>query len=101
MFHWGFFCSYEKLQGCNSSQNNDWTNRSGLYVSDAEVTKKKIKIIFGGMKIKFEGNITGPVIMLLDQGRVFVVKKNKIVFGGMKFSYYIYLNKTQTLWMIE
>jgi hypothetical protein len=52
MFHWGFFCSYEKLQGCNSSQNNDWTNRSGLYVSDAEVTKKKIKIIFGGMKIK-------------------------------------------------
>lgn len=66
MFHWGFFCSYEKLQGCNSSQNNDWTNRSGLYVSDAEVTKK-----------------------------------NKIVFGGMKFSYYIYLNKTQTLWMIE
>ena len=63
----GVFCFPKKLQGCNF-----WWIMTGPIS---------------------EVNITGPVIMLLDQGRVFVVEKNKIIFGGMKFSYYIYINK--------
>ena len=45
--------------------------------------------------------LIGPVFIFWIRVEFSLLKKNKIVFGGMKFSYYIYLNKTQTLWMIE
>lgn len=51
----GVFCFPKKLQGCNSSQNNDWTNRSGLYVTGSGRVSwsKKNKIVFGGMKFSY------------------------------------------------
>jgi hypothetical protein len=72
---WGFFCFPKKLQGCNF-----W------WIMTGPISK-------GVLQVRSLCYWIGVEFSLL--------KKNKIVFGGMKFSYYIYLNKTQTLWMIE
>jgi len=71
----GVFCFSKKLEGCNFREIMTGLIRYGVVLQVRS--------------------------LLDDHGEFSGYKKNKIVFGGMKFSYYIYINKRQTLWMID